>query len=77
MGYDLGAQSAAANIRNQTMKGLFDLLISNNNAKANTASAAINASGSGGINTGNAGLDNALNNPLALAKYGFDYNLFK
>ena len=44
MGYDLGAQSAAANIRNQTMKGLFDLLISNNNAKANTASAAINSS---------------------------------
>jgi len=73
MGYDLGAQSAAANIRNQTMKGLFDLLISDNNAKANTAAAAINASG---INTGNAGLDNALNNPLALAKYGFDYNLF-
>ncbi len=41
MAYDLGAQSAAANIRNQTMKGLFDLLIADKNAEATINAAAM------------------------------------
>ena len=69
MGYDLGAQSAAANIRNQTMKGLFDLMIADKNAAANTASAAL--TGPSGINTGSAGLDAALTSLPDILKYGF------
>lgn len=48
MAYDLGAQSAATNLRQGTMKGLFDLLISQNNADATKQAGSINNNAIGG-----------------------------
>ena len=52
MAYDLGAQSAATNLRNQTLKGLFDLMIADRNANATeNAGATVNAAAMQGGNS--------------------------
>jgi len=66
LNYDLGTRGAAANLRNQTLQGLFDLLIADKTAKGNVAAAQ-----AGGINTGNPGLDAALNSISGISEYGF------
>lgn len=48
LNYDLGTRGAAAALRNQTMQGLFDLLISDKTAQGNVAAA--QAGGAGGNN---------------------------
>lgn len=62
MAYDLGAQSAATNLRQGTMKGLFDLLIAQNNADATKQAAAQAATINQNPNTGQFEFGGALGN---------------
>ena len=71
MAYDLGAQSAATNLRNQTLKGLFDLMIADRNANATENAAALSNANSGGIDFGNDALNAVFNAPGALRTVGF------
>jgi hypothetical protein len=52
LNYDLGTRGAAANLRNQTLQGLFDLLIADKTAQGNVAAAEAGAgqNSGGGIN---------------------------
>jgi hypothetical protein len=68
MAYDLGAQSAATNLRQGTMKGLFDLLIAQNNADATKQAAAQAATINQNPNTGQFEFGGALGNIFNTAR---------
>ena len=64
LNYDLGTRGAAANLRNQTMQGLFDLLIADKTAQGNVAAA---QAGSGSAGSGSGGgftIDPVFTNPI-------------
>ena len=66
LNYDLGTRGAAANLRNQTIQGWFELLIADKTAQGNVAAAQAGVGGAGGSTTSGYNPNNPNHNPYDL-----------